>query len=78
MKHTEPQKKQNQKSPFGCCNNDMSNPFAQCCCCTGFLTEEPNTELAVLIKKTTIISTNTGVLIPNYYSDCWRPPKLAA
>ena len=74
----QPEKKQQKKSPFGCCNNDMSNPFAQCCCCTGFIPEQQNTRLTVLPKENIQIVSFTGILIQNYSSDCWRPPERAA
>jgi hypothetical protein len=78
QKHKAPENKQTPKSPFGCCNNDMSNPFAQCCCCTGFLSEKQNMGITALIKETNIVYTNTGILVPNYSSDCWRPPEWTA
>ncbi|HTA26685.1 MAG TPA: hypothetical protein VK809_02775 [Bacteroidia bacterium] len=71
------QKKQAQKLPFGCCANDMSNPFAQCCCCTGFIPEKQNCYLVIVTNSTIQVETYTGVLIPNYSSDCWRPPEMA-
>jgi len=75
----QPEKRQAQKkSPFGCCSNDMSNPFAQCCCCTGFIPEKQNTRLIVLPNEPIQTMTYTGFLIPNYSSDCWRPPEMAA
>jgi hypothetical protein len=78
QKHKQPEKKQAQKLPFGCCANDMSNPFAQCCCCIGFIAEQQNTELTVLPNSKTLVFIDTKDLIPTYYSDCWRPPKMAA
>lgn len=69
---------QAQKLPFGCCSNDMSNPFAQCCCCGGFIPEQSTNHITVLPVNNVIIDTYTGVLIPHYCSDCWRPPETAA
>jgi len=75
--HHTTEKKQTQKLPFGCCNNDMSNPFAQCCCCTGFIAEQQNARITALPDESILVFTNKGALLPNYYSDCWRPPELA-
>jgi hypothetical protein len=69
---------QAQKLPFGCCANDMSNPFAQCCCCTGFIPEKQNTKLILFPNSTVQVFTGTGVLVHNYSSDCWHPPEMAA
>ncbi len=74
-----PEKKEQKKSPFGCCSNDMSNPFAQCCCCTGFIPEKQNSGVHVVMPNSPIlVITYQGALIPNYSSDCWRPPEMAA
>ena len=77
QKHEQPEKKQAQKLPFGCCSNNMTNPFAQCCCCIGFLPEQQATGITILPNENRVVFTNTGVLLPNYSSDCWRPPELA-
>jgi len=73
-----PERKQQKKSPFGCCNNDMSNPFAQCCCCTGFIPEKQKASLVVFPNSTIQVASYSGALVPNYSSDCWRPPEMAA
>lgn len=78
QKHKAPEKKQSQKLPFGCCANDMSNPFAQCCCCIGFIPAQQNTGIHILPNYTIISFINSGSLLPNYSSDCWRPPEMAA
>jgi len=78
QKHKQTEKKQAQKLPFGCCNNDMSNPFAQCCCCIGFIPEQQNTTIKIFYGENTLLFADGGVLLPNYCSDCWRPPELAA
>jgi hypothetical protein len=75
QKHKQTENKQAKKLPFGCCSNDMSNPFAQCCCCIGFLPEKETSGITLLSNKNILIYRNTGILISNYYSDCWRPPK---
>jgi len=75
-KHTE--KKQTQKSPFGCCNNNMSNPFAQCCCCIGFIPQQQATAIKIFSGENMLLFKYSGALLLNYYSDCWRPPELAA
>jgi hypothetical protein len=74
----QPEKKQAQKLPFGCCANDMSNPFAQCCCCIGFIPEQQNTGLIILPNSTIQVIIYHSVLIHNYCSDCWHPPEMAA
>ena len=74
--HHKPENKQTKKLPFGCCNNDMSNPFAQCCCCTGFIAEKQNTSISVSPNYFKQSFSNTGVLVPNYYSNCWHPPEM--
>jgi len=74
----QPEKKQTKKSPFGCCNNDMSNPFAQCCCCIGFIPVQQNTRLGILPNENIQVFTQFRVLIHNYCSDCWHPPEMAA
>ncbi|HTB31234.1 MAG TPA: hypothetical protein VK808_04360 [Bacteroidia bacterium] len=76
--HKLPVKKQAQKSPFGCCANDMSNPFAQCCCCIGFIPGQQNTSLVIMPNKSILTITYTGEMLPNYSSDCWRPPEMTA
>jgi len=76
-KHEQSEKKQTPKLPFGCCN-DMSNPFTLCCCCTGFIPEYQNTGNIILPGDNKLVFSNTEVLISNYCSDCWRPPKLVA
>jgi hypothetical protein len=78
QKYKAPEKKQAQKLPFGCCANDMSNPFAQCCCCIGFIPAQQNMGLTILPNYTIISFIDSGSLLPNYSSDCWRPPKMAA
>jgi hypothetical protein len=75
--HKQPEKKQAQNLPFGCCNNDMSNPFAQCCCCCGFIPEKQNIGVTILPDEIILVFTKKGILIPNYNSDCWHPPELA-
>lgn len=74
----QPEKKQTSKLPFGCCNNDMPNPFVQYACCVGFIPQQQNTGVAILSSSITFVFINTGVLIPNYCSGCWRPPELTA
>lgn|SRR6185312_3812397 len=76
QKHKQAEKKSSQKLPFGCCGNDMSNPFAQCCCCIGFIPQQHFTEIAALSNKTVLVYTNQNALIPNYSSGYWRPPEL--
>lgn len=74
----QPEKKQARKLPFGCCANDMSNPFAQCSCCIGFIPVQQNSTLVILPNDNIQVVTYSGILIPNYSSDCWRPPEMAA
>jgi hypothetical protein len=78
QKHKVPEKKQTSKFPFGCCANDMTNPFAQCCCCIGFIPVQQTIGITILPNSTILIYKDTKGLIPNYSSDCWRPPELAA
>lgn len=70
------QKQQTPKSPFGCCNNDMSNPFAQYCCCPGFIPQQQYSGTVIISNETTLINTGSKALTPNYSSACWRPPEL--
>lgn len=72
------EKKHQKKLPFGCCNNDMSNPFAQYCCCTGFVAVQQYSVVSIESNESNQLFTDTGMLIPNYYSNCWHPPELAA
>lgn len=72
----QPQKQQAPKSPFGCCNSDMSNPFAQYCCCTGFIPQGQFAEVLILSNKIVLVSADKNALIPSYSSACWRPPEL--
>jgi len=78
QKHKQPEKKQSKQLPFGCCANDMSNPFAQCCCCIGFIPAQQNTGIAILPNSTILTFKDKGSLLPKYSSDCWRPPELVA
>jgi hypothetical protein len=73
----QPVKKQAQKLPFGCCSNDMSNPFAQCCCCGGFIPEQQDSGIAILANENILVFISNRELIPNYCSDCWHPPEFA-
>jgi len=75
--HHKTEKKETKKSPFGCCN-DTSNPLIQFSCCVGFIAEQQNTWSVGIPHENKMVFTNTGILIPNYSSDCWRPPKMAA
>lgn len=71
------QKQQTPKSPFGCCNNDMSNPFAQYCCCPGFIPQQQYSGTVIISNETTLVYRDTGRLIPHYCSDFWQPPKIS-
>jgi hypothetical protein len=70
------QKQQAPKSPFGCCNSDMSNPFAQYCCCVGFIPQQQHNSVTLISNETMLVYPDNNALIPSYSSACWRPPEV--
>lgn len=73
--HHPTEKKQNRNNPFGCCGNYMSNPFTNCCCCTGFIIEKQYYTVApIQFVKETTFRNRYFVKLP-YLTDCWHPPE---